>query len=29
VIVGVDHSNYGHMAVMPEAMRAALAGDLN
>ena len=28
IIVGIDHSNYGHMAVMPEAVRAALAGDL-
>ena len=29
VVVGIDHSNYGHMAVMPEPVRAALAGDLN
>jgi len=28
VLVGIDHANYGHMAVMPEAMRAALAEDL-
>jgi hypothetical protein len=29
VVVGIDHSNYGHMAVMPEPVRAALAGDLS
>ena len=29
VVVGIDHANYGHMAVMPEPVRAALAGDLN
>ena len=28
VVVGIDHPNYGHMAVMPEPVRAALAGDL-
>jgi Protein of unknown function (DUF3501) len=28
VIVGIDHPNYGHMAVMAEAVRAALAEDL-
>jgi hypothetical protein len=28
VLVGIDHPNYGHMAVMPEAMRATLAEDL-
>ena len=28
VLVGIDHENYGHMAVMPEATRAALAEDL-
>lgn len=28
VIVGFDHPNYGHMAVMPEAVRGALAEDL-
>ena len=28
VICGVDHQNYGHMAVMPEDVRAALAEDL-
>ncbi|MBS0527201.1 MAG: DUF3501 family protein [Proteobacteria bacterium] len=27
VIVGFDHPNYGHMAVMPAAVRAALAQD--
>lgn len=27
VICGIDHPNYGHMAVMPEAVRAALARD--
>ncbi len=27
VIVGIDHPNYGHMAVMPETVRAALAED--
>jgi hypothetical protein len=27
VIVGFDHPNYGHMAVMPPAVRAALAQD--
>jgi hypothetical protein len=29
VIVGIDHPNYGHMAVMPEATRRALMGDLD
>jgi hypothetical protein len=28
IVVGIDHANYGHMAVMPEAVRAALAQDL-
>jgi len=28
ILVGIDHPNYGHMAVMPEAVRAALAQDL-
>ncbi|MCW9039253.1 MAG: DUF3501 family protein [Rhodospirillales bacterium] len=28
VRVGVDHPNYGHMAILPEATRAALADDL-
>jgi len=27
VVVGFDHPNYGHMAVMPQAVRRALAGD--
>ena len=27
VVVGIDHSEYGHMAVIPPAMRAALAAD--
>jgi hypothetical protein len=27
VLVGIDHDNYGHIAVMPERVRAALAGD--
>ncbi|MDX2224547.1 MAG: DUF3501 family protein [Rhodospirillaceae bacterium] len=29
VILGIGHANYGHMAVMPEAVRAALAADLD
>jgi len=28
IVVGIDHPNYGHMAVMPDAVRAALADDL-
>ena len=27
VVIGMDHPNYGHMAVMPAATRAALAKD--
>jgi hypothetical protein len=27
VVLGIDHPNYGHMAVMPAAVRAALAKD--
>lgn len=27
VVVGFDHPNYGHMAVMPRAVRETLAGD--
>jgi hypothetical protein len=27
VLVGIDHPNYGHIAVMPEAVRKALAQD--
>ncbi len=29
VIVGINHPNYAHMAVMPEAVREALAGDFD
>jgi hypothetical protein len=29
VVIGIDHPNYGHMAVMPEAVRAALSEDLS
>ncbi|MCU0837844.1 MAG: DUF3501 family protein [Rhodospirillales bacterium] len=29
VIVGIGHANYQHMAVMPEAVRAALARDFS
>ena len=29
VVVGIDHENYDHMAVMPEPVRAALAKDLD
>jgi hypothetical protein len=29
VVVGFDHRSYGHMAVMPAAVRAALAGDFD
>jgi len=28
IVIGIDHENYGHMAVMPERVRAALANDL-
>jgi hypothetical protein len=28
VLIGMEHPNYGHMAVMPAATRTALAGDL-
>jgi hypothetical protein len=28
VVIGFDHENYGHMAVMPEGVREALAADL-
>jgi len=27
VVIGIDHPNYGHMAVLPEEIRAALAED--
>ena len=29
IVVGFDHDNYSHMAVMPEAVRAALADDFD
>jgi Protein of unknown function (DUF3501) len=29
VVIGFDHPNYGHMAVMPEAVRAELAKDFD
>jgi hypothetical protein len=29
VILGFDHENYPHMTVMPEAVRAELAGDFS
>jgi hypothetical protein len=29
IIVGFDHLNYAHMAVMPEPVRAALAEDFD
>lgn len=29
VILGIDHRDYGHMVVLPEAVRAALAEDLD
>jgi hypothetical protein len=29
VVVGIDHADYGHMATMPEHVRAALAEDLS
>jgi hypothetical protein len=29
VIVGLSHEHYGHMAVMPEAVRAELSGDFD
>ena len=28
IVLGIDHPNYGHMAVVPEEIRAALAEDL-
>jgi hypothetical protein len=28
ILIGFDHKNYGHMAVMPEMVRAVLADDL-
>jgi Protein of unknown function (DUF3501) len=29
VILGLDHENYAHMAIMPESVRAELAGDFD
>jgi hypothetical protein len=29
VIAGFDHPNYGHMAVLPESVRDALAEDFD
>ena len=29
VMVGFDHPNYGHMAMMPEAVRTALSADFS
>src|SRR5947209_17730300 len=29
VLVGFDHPNYGHLAAMPERVRAALVGDFD
>jgi hypothetical protein len=29
VVAGFDHPNYGHMAVLPEPVRAALAEDFD
>jgi Protein of unknown function (DUF3501) len=29
IVVGVDHPNYAHMAVLPEPIRAALAEDFD
>lgn len=29
VILGIEHPNYSHMAVMPDVVRAALAGDFD
>jgi hypothetical protein len=29
VLVGIDHPNYGHLAVIPEPVRAALAADFD
>jgi hypothetical protein len=29
VVVGLDHPNYAHTAVMPEPVRAALAEDFD
>lgn len=29
IVIGMEHPNYGHMAVLPDAMRAELAGDFD
>jgi len=29
VVIGIDHEKYGHMAIMPQAMRNALAADFD
>jgi hypothetical protein len=29
IVVGIDHPNCAHMAVLPEPMRAALAEDFD
>jgi hypothetical protein len=29
IVIGIEHPNYGHMAVMPDTMRAELAGDFD
>jgi hypothetical protein len=29
IVIGFDHANYSHMAVMPEPVRAALAADFD
>ena len=29
IVVGMDHENYAHMAVMPDAVRQELAGDFD
>ncbi len=29
ILIGMEHPNYGHMAVMPDAMRTELAGDFD
>lgn len=29
IVIGTDHAKYGHMAIMPDAMRAALSQDFD
>lgn len=29
IVVGIDHPNYAHMAVLPEPIRAALSEDFD